>query len=339
MPVSNHKKIYLRIALLLALILLSLADILLGSVSIKLSDITNLIFDPETVPKSVKQIIIDFRLPKLITAIIAGASLSVAGLQMQTVFRNPLAGPYILGISAGGGLGVAVLILGAQHFDSNIGLYGSWAVVTAAWMGSAALMAIIFAVSIRVKDIMTVLILGVLFGGAVSALINILQYFGSAVNLKSFVVWSMGSVSGLSSDQLYILAGASGIGLILSSLAVKSMDLLLHGEEYAQTTGQNLIKARLLIFGGTSILAGTVTAFCGPIGFIGVIVPHIARMVFRSSMHRTLLPAVAMIGAIVLIISDIISGLPGLDTVLPLNSVTSLIGIPVVIYILLKNRI
>ena len=325
--------------LILSLILLSAASLLFGSAKINFTDVFNFLFDLEVSKDTTQTILREFRIPKLFTAIIAGAGLSVAGLQMQTVFRNPLAGPYILGVSAGAGLGVALLVLGFQKFSLSNSLYGSWAFVTAAWVGAASLMAVIFAVSVRIKDVMTVLILGILFSGAVSALINVLQYFGAAENLKSFVVWTMGSVSGLSFSQLYVLTLAAAIGFLMAAFSVNILDVLLLGEQYAQSSGLNLIKARLTIFTSTSVLAGTVTAFCGPIGFVGIIVPHLARMLFQTSRHSVLLPASAIIGALVLLLSDIISQLPGIDTVLPLNSVTALIGIPIVVYILLKNKV
>jgi iron complex transport system permease protein len=334
----RKKRLY-TLCLLVALFLLSSASLLLGSVRINFTEVLNYITGSGDISSTDQTIIREFRIPKLFTAIIAGAGLSVAGLQMQTIFRNPLAGPYILGVSAGAGLGVALLVLGFQEFSVSNTLYGSWAFVTAAWLGAASLMAVIFAVSLRIKDVMTVLILGILFSGAVSALINVLQYFGAAENLKSFVVWTMGSVSGLSFSQLYVLASAAGIGLVIAVFSVNVLDVLLLGEQYAQSSGLNLIKARLAIFTSTSVLAGTVTAFCGPIGFVGIIVPHLARMLFQTSEHSVLLPASALIGALVLLLSDIISQLPGIDTVLPLNSVTALIGIPMVIYILLKNKV
>lgn len=335
---SQSRKIP-AVGLILAVLLLSAASLLLGSVNIPASDILKYFTSGEQIASSHQMIIREFRIPKILTAIITGAALSVSGLQMQTIFRNPLAGPYILGVSAGAGLGVAFLILGFRELSFNVSLYGSWVYAGAAWAGAAAVMSIIFAVSVRIKDVMTVLILGILFSGAAGALINILQYFGGAENLKSFVVWSMGSVSGLSYTQLYVLWAAAGIGLLPAVVSVKYLDVLLLGEPYAQSSGLNPIKARLLIFTSTSILAGTATAFCGPVGFIGIIVPHMARMIFQSSRHSILLPASALIGAAVLPAADIIAQLPGSDTVLPLNSVTALIGIPMVIFILLKNKI
>lgn len=334
---NQHKRIW--IALILILIALAFASLLSGSADISFSDFKNFIIGNPKLSQSAKLILQEFRIPKLLTAVLAGAGLSVAGLQMQSIFRNPLAGPYILGISSGAGLGVALAVLGTGLFGISVNLYGTWTYVIAAWIGAALIMLLVFAVSIRVNDVMTVLILGILFSGAVAALINILQYFGAAENLKSFVVWSMGSVSGLSFEHLYVMGFTVILGFIPAIFSLKIMDILLLGEHYAQSSGQSLVRARLIIFLSTSLLAGTITAFCGPIGFIGIVVPHLARMLFRTSRHAILLPASAIIGANILIAADILSRLPGVDTVLPLNSVTALIGIPIVVYILLKNRI
>lgn len=277
----------------------------------------------------------------MLTAILSGSALAVAGLQMQTIFRNPLAGPYVLGISSGASLGVAVFILG---FSSSLGAglsynLGSWLMIIAGWLGAGMVLLLIFAVSIRVSDVMTILILGVLFGSAISAVISILQFVGNATELKTFVMWTLGSVSGTTKEQLYVLAPVVLTGIIISFISVKQLDVLLLGEEYAKTSGLNVLRTRLMIFTSTSLLAGSITAFCGPIGFIGIVVPHIARSVFKTAMHKVLIPASAIFGAIILLISDIISGLPLYTGTLPINSITALIGIPFVFLIIIKSKI
>ena len=333
-----QKNLTLMIVSVLLLILFSFADILIGSVSIPFKEILNYFLGGE-IREEYATILREFRLPKTITAILTGIALSVAGLQMQTIFRNPLAGPYVLGISAGAGLGVAVLLLSPISFiiTSSIGM--SWLSSIFAWLGAASVMLIIFGVSVRVKDVMTILIIGVLFGSAVSAIISVLQYFGDQAQLKTYVIWTMGSLSGVTNDQLIVLIPSVILGLIISIFSIKILNILLLGENYAKSSGLNLSFARVMIFSSTSLLAGSVTAFCGPIGFIGIIVPHLARMIFKSADHRILIPASALIGSILLLISDIISQLPGINGTLPINSVTAILGIPIVINIVLKTRL
>lgn len=320
------------------LLLFVILDILIGSVSIPYKEFTNLILNIEIKPEY-KTIITEFRFPKTITAILAGSALSIAGLQMQTVFRNPLAGPYVLGISSGASLGVAILLLSPLPLllTGNSGM--SWLTSISAWIGAALVLSMIFAVSARVKDVMTILIIGVLFGSAVSAFVSILQYFGNQAQLKTFIVWTMGSLSGITNEQLKILTPSILIGIIISVLSVRKLNILLLGENYAKSSGLNLFTTRIIIFTSTGILAGSITAFCGPIGFVGIIVPHIARMIFKTADHRILIPASAIIGATLVLISDIISQLPTYNGTLPINSVTAILGIPIVIFIIIKNKI
>lgn len=322
----------------LLLILFSFADILIGSVHIPLKEFFNY-FTGGELKEQYKTIITEFRIPKMITAVLAGFALSVAGLQMQTIFRNPLAGPYVLGISSGAGLGVALLLLSpiSVFIGSAAGI--SWLTSIFAWLGAGMVLLIIFSVSIRVKDVMTILIIGVLFGSAVSAVVSVLQYFGDQAQLKTFVIWTMGSLSGVTNEQLVVLLPSVLAGLIISMFSVRVLNILLIGESYAKTSGLNLLFARIIIFASTSLLAGTITAFCGPIGFIGIIVPHLARMLFKTANHKILIPASAVIGAILILISDIISQLPGYSGTLPINSVTAILGIPIVIRIILKTKI
>jgi len=315
-------------------------DLLLGSVRISLHEVYNVIFNTGAAKEHFTAIIKDFRLPKAITAVSAGIALSISGLQMQTLFRNPLAGPYVLGISAGASLGVAILVLGFSSFLGIAGLRGleGWSLVFAAWLGSGSILFLILVISLRVRDIMTILILGIMFGSAISAIVSILQYFSEETMLKVFVVWTMGSLGTVSVSQLKIMVPALAVGLLLAIITIKPLNAFLMGENYARSLGVSVRTSRFIIFISTSMLAGTTTAFCGPIGFIGIAVPHVARLIFNTTDHRKLLPATALIGSIVLLLSDIISHLPGKDFILPINSVTALIGIPVVIWIILKNR-
>jgi len=317
-----------------------LADLLIGSSLIPLKEVLRILAGQEPENDVWQAIVLQFRLPKALTAVAVGMALAVSGLQMQTVFRNPLAGPYVLGISAGASLGVAILVMGVSSFLSFQTLMnlGNWLIVGAAWLGSALILVLILAVSLRVRDIMTLLILGIMFGSGASAIVSILQYFSSETLLKAFIVWTMGSLGGVSMQQLGILLPVVGVGLLMSLLSVKLLNVFMVGENYARSMGMNIRTTRILLFTSTSLLAGTVTAFCGPIGFIGIVIPHIGRMLFRTANHMVLLPGSMLLGAILLLISDIISQLPGTDSTLPINSITALIGIPIIIWLIIKNR-
>jgi iron complex transport system permease protein len=338
---NNTRKRYSLIfsGLVLIILFLFLLDLLLGSVRIPFTEIFNSLFTDPGNPEF-RTIVLKFRLPRAITAILAGFALSVSGLQMQTVFRNPLAGPFVLGISAGASLGVAILVMGISTSVIFSGIYGlgNWAIALAAWIGSGIILFLVLAVSIRVRDIMTILILGILFGSATSALVSILQYFSSETMLKAFMVWTMGSLGSVSISQLQILTLSTIIGIFICLGLLKTLNLMLLGENYARSLGLNIRLSRSMVFISTSILAGTVTAFCGPIAFIGIAVPHIARMIFRTSDHRILVPGTMLTGAVILLISDMISQLPGYDITLPINSVTALLGIPIVITIVIRSK-
>ena len=332
----NVRLIFL--ALLLLIVMFLILDVFLGSVNIKASEVISAIF--KNSGSNYETIILKFRLPKAITALVVGVALSLSGLQMQTVFRNPMAGPYVLGISSGASLGVAFVILG---FSSNIapeslnGL-GNWILVVASWVGAGAVMLLIMVISSRVKDIMTVLILGIMLSSGISAIVTIMQYFSNETMLKAYVIWTMGSLGNLTSGQLNVLLISVLAGVILSLFSSKMLNALLIGENYAGSIGLNVRFARAVIFICTSILAGSVTAFCGPIGFIGIAVPHIVRIIFKTSDHKILIPGTILMGGAIMLISDIISQLPGSESVLPVNAVTSLIGIPVVIWVILRKR-
>ena len=323
----------LFILLTALVVVLFAADMMVGSVGISAKDVLAALMgggDPVT-----RKIVIDIRLMKAIVAILAGAALSVSGLQMQTLFRNPLAGPYVLGVSSGASLGVALFILGAPL----LGIGGSaWlstvGVAGAAWIGAAAILAVVAAVSQRIKDIMVILILGMMASSGVSAIVQILQYMSNEEALKSFVIWTMGSLGDVTTSQLALVAPAIIAGLIISVSVIKPLNLLLLGESYASTMGLNIRRTRSLILLSTTLLAGTVTAFCGPIGFIGLAIPHVARILFCDADHRTLLPAAALTGAVSLLICDIISKI----LVLPVNTITALLGIPIVIWVVIRNK-
>jgi len=265
-------------------------------------------------------------------ALVAGAALSVSGLQMRNLFRNPLAGPYVLGISSGASLGVALLILGAPLMGLNP-LLGDLGVAGAAWVGSAAVLAVITLVGRRISDIMVILILGMMFSSGVGAVVQILQYLSDEHSLKSFVIWTMGSLADVTSSQLWIMLAAVLVGLLLAVGAMKALNLMLLGEEYARGMGLDVQRWRPILFISTTLLAGTVTAFCGPIGFIGLAMPHVARMAIGSSDHRVLMPATLLTGAAVMLLCDIVSKI----YVLPVNAITALLGIPVVVWIVLHN--
>ena len=310
------------------------ADLLIGSVAVALRDIWAALTGGSCDP-AVRDIILKIRLLKAVTALFAGAALAASGLQMQTLFRNPLAGPYVLGISSGAGLGVALFLLGAPLLGvSAHSFVQSLSIAVAAWLGAALVLLIVMAVSRRIKDIMVILILGMMFGSGVSSMVEILQYLSSEAALKSFVIWTMGSLGDVTGGNLALMLPVITAGLVLSVAVIKPLNLLLLGENYARTMGLNVQRTRTLLFLSTVLLAGTVTAFCGPVGFIGLAVPHLARMLFASADHRVLMPASMLSGAALLLVCDLISK----SLALPINTVTALMGIPVVIVVVVRNR-
>ena len=310
------------------------ADLLIGSVAVALHDIWAALTGGSCDP-AVRDIILKIRLLKAVTALFAGAALAASGLQMQTLFRNPLAGPYVLGISSGAGLGVALFLLGAPLLGvSAHSFVQSLSIAGAAWLGAALVLLIVMAVSRRIKDIMVILILGMMFGSGVSSMVEILQYLSSEAALKSFVIWTMGSLGDVTGGNLALMLPVITAGLVLSVALIKPLNLLLLGENYARTMGLNVQRTRTLLFLSTVLLAGTVTAFCGPVGFIGLAVPHLARMLFASADHRVLMPASMLSGAALLLVCDLISK----SLALPINTVTALMGIPVVIVVVVRNR-
>ena len=322
------------------LVFLFILDLVTGSVKIPASYVVNSFLNIENGDQLWDTILFDFRVPKALTAIAAGAALSVSGLQMQTVFRNPLAGPDVLGISSGASLGVALVVMGFGNIFSSADMpyLSSWVQIMAACAGSVAVLFIIMAVAMRVRDIMTILILGILFGSAVSAIVSIIQYFSEQSVLKTFIVWTMGNLGSLTRPQLNVLLLSVLSGLMLTIFSIKKLNLLLAGETYARSLGVNIKAARFLVFISTGILTGSITAFCGPIGFVGIAVPHIVRTLLGSSDHRLTVQGCILAGGILLLSSDLLSQIPGDGTILPVNAVTSILGIPVVIWVVLRNR-
>ncbi|MGD1961071.1 MAG: iron chelate uptake ABC transporter family permease subunit [Fulvivirga sp.] len=330
--------VVIGIGLIISLFLL---DLSLGSVKISVEELLNIISGNPS-KKSWEYIFFSFRLPKAITAILTGAGISVAGLQMQTLFKNPLAGPSVLGISHGASLGVAVFVLSSTaifgvttNFQEAL---GSWGLVLFAIAGSfLVLLSVLFA-SARISDGVTVLIVGLMFGFMTGAVVSILQYFSDPELIQNFLVWTFGSLSGVAWSQLRVMGPVIALTLLLSLLYSKQMNALLLGENYATGVGINVARTRLKLILTTSVVAGTITAFTGPIAFIGVAVPHLARLLFRTSNHKILIPGTMMSGAVIMLICDIVSQVPGAQTTLPLNSVTALFGAPVILAIIIKNK-
>lgn len=314
-------------------VLLLLVDIGAGSVKLSIGEVADALLGRGDNPATTK-IVVDIRLTKGIVAIIAGIALSVSGLQMQTLFRNPLAGPYVLGVSSGASLAVALFILGAPLTGGLSATAASLGMTGAALVGSAVVLALIAVAGRRLKDIMVVLILGMMVSSAISAIVQILQYMSSDEALKSFVIWTMGSLGNVTAEQLPILGVTVALGLILAVATTKSLNLLLLGEEYAVTMGYDNRRGRTMVLVSTALLAGSVTAFCGPIGFVGLALPHVARVAFGTADHRVLIPGAALTGAAVMLGCDIVSKL----FVIPVNAVTALVGIPIVIWIVFRNR-
>lgn len=311
-------------------VVLFAVDLLVGTTRLSVSTVVAALTGGECDAME-RNIVLNIRLLKAATALCAGVALSVSGLQMQTLFRNPLAGPYVLGISAGASLGVALFILGAPLL--GLSLASSMGMASAAWIGAAAVLVVVGTLSRRINDIMVILILGMMLSAGVGAIVQILQYLSREDALKNFVVWTMGSLNDVTAGRMWILLGAVFLGMVIAVAAVKPLNLLLMGEQYARTMGLDIARARMLLFVSTTLLAGTVTAFCGPIGFIGLAMPHVARALVRDSDHRVLLPATALAGGVVMLACDIVSKL----YTLPVNSITALVGIPVVAWIVTRK--
>jgi iron complex transport system permease protein len=337
------KRKLLLTGLFLLLLVVFLLDVAIGSVHIPLKEVFKTLFSLRSQNNTWRYIVANIRIPKAFTAILAGCGLSVSGLQMQTLFRNPLAGPDVLGITAGASLGVAVIMLAGGSIATlytikELGLSGSWLIIVAACLGAAGIMLLVMTIAGSIRDNVMMLIIGVMIGTITLSIISIWQYFSSPELIKDYLLWTFGSLGGVSGDQLWLLSVAVVIGLIVSFLSSKLLDALLLGENYARSMGLTVKRARIIIICSTSLLTGSITAFCGPVGFIGIAVPHIARSLFNTSNHRILIPGCCLIGTLLMLLCDMIAQLPGSQTVLPINIVTALIGAPVVIWVILHRN-
>jgi len=330
-------------ALCLLLIGAFFLDIALGPVRIPLRSICRIILSLPGGDSTWQYIVMQIRIPKTFTAVIAGCGLSVSGLQMQTLFRNPLAEPAVLGVTAGASLGVAAVMLAGGSITTlytirELGLSGSWLITIAGCTGAAGVMLLVILISKAVRDNIMMLIIGVMVGTVTLSIISIWQYFSDPELIKDYLMWTFGSLGGVTGAQLYVLGLATFLGLVISFLSSKMLDALLLGENYARSMGVTTQRARLIIICSTSLLAGSITAFCGPIGFIGIAVPQMARSVFATSNHRVLIPACCLIGTTLMLLCDVIGQLPGSQAALPINIVTALVGAPTVIWMVLRKN-
>ncbi|EDM43411.1 iron(III) ABC transporter, permease protein, putative [unidentified eubacterium SCB49] len=336
--IPSYKKHLLLLALLT--IVVFFINVSLGSVYIPFKEIITGLFTGNTEKSVWSLILFEYRIPKAITAIVAGGGLAISGLLMQTVFRNPLAGPFVLGLSSGASLGVALLILGAGAFGGIFGMLlgNSWSLVIAAALGSFLVLLAVLAMTVKVKDTMAILIIGLMFGSVTAAVVGVLSYFSSAEQLQQYVFWSLGSLGNQSWTGVFILVSCFITGLIIALATSKSLNALLLGENYAKSMGINIKKQTLFIIIATSILAGSITAFAGPIAFVGLAVPHLTRQIIKTSNHLVLIPAVTLMGAILLLVCDTIAQIPFSEYSLPINAITSIVGAPVVIWLLIRKR-
>lgn len=315
-------------------------NISLGSVNIPFDEVLAVLFSSETANESWRYIITEYRIPKAITAVLAGSGLAVSGMLMQTMFRNPLAGPYVLGLSSGASLGVAIVLMGATLFGGAAGsiIFSGWGLVIASSLGSLLVLLAVLLASVRLKDTMAILIIGLMFASLTSAVVSVLSYFSPAAQLQQYVFWSFGSVGDLSWSELGVLGLFWLIGTLIALFSIKNLNSLLLGEQYARSLGMNIGRNRLLLIISTSLLAGSITAFAGPIAFVGLAVPHLIRQVIPVNDHKILLPAVMLGGAILMLLCDMVAQLPGSEHSLPINAITSLVGAPVVIWLLVRKR-
>jgi iron complex transport system permease protein len=339
MPASKNYNGLLLI-LLFTVVIMAFVNISFGSVSIPFKDILGTLFQGEVSRESFRYIILEYRLPKAITAILTGSGLAISGLLMQTLFRNPLAGPYVLGLSSGASLGIALVIMGSSLFGGIAAtlLLSKWSLVFASSIGSLVVLLAVLLASARLRDTMAILIIGLMFASLTAAIVSVLAFFSPAAQLQQYIFWSFGSLGNLAWEEVFILTSFWFIGILLSITCIKNLNTLLLGEQYAKSLGVSIRKNRITIIIATSLLAGSITAFAGPIAFIGLAVPHLIRQIIPVNDHRILLPAVILGGAILMLICDIVAQLPGSEYTLPINAITSLIGAPVVIWLLVRKR-
>jgi iron complex transport system permease protein len=326
----------------LLIIVFFFLNIVVGTIAIPLNDAFSILFGNDQQPQVWQNIILKSRLPQSLTAMVAGAGLAISGLQMQTVFSNPLAGPSVLGISNGASLGVAFVVLATGSIGgvalSSLGAVGNAAISLAAIFGAMSVMALIVYVSQKVQGNATLLIIGVMIGYVATAIIGVLKYFSNEEDIRAYVVWGLGSFSRVSGNQMELFVVLMLILIPSSMLTVKTLNILLLGEQYARNLGLNIKRARLLVIGCSSILVAIVTAYCGPIMFLGLAVPHLCRAIWRTSDHRVLMPATMLTGTALALICNLIARMPGFEGALPINSVTALIGAPVVAMVLFRRK-
>ena len=322
------------------MVFLFLLNISLGSINIPIKDVYTSLLHGSCSKESWNYIILNYRLPKAIVAILIGIGLSVSGLLMQTLFRNPLAGPYVLGLSSGASLGVAIVILGASLLPISLSEFflSSFGIIIASSLGSFIVLVSVLVIAKRLRDTMAILIVGLMFGSLTSAIVGSLTYFSSAEQLQKFTFWSLGNLGNLTWNSITILCFCVVLGLVLSVFSIKPLNALLLGENYARSLGINYKKTKYIILFATSILAGSITAFVGPIAFIGLAVPHIAKLVFQTSNHKILFWSTLLFGAIIMLICDSITQIPGTEIILPINAITSIFGAPIVIWLLVSKR-
>jgi len=337
-PTKSYRNTFIILAVVLLLIFI--LNISLGSVYIPLKQLFLAFMNGEVEKESWKSIALDYRLPKAITAIIVGSGLSISGLLMQTLFRNPLAGPYVLGISSGASLGVAILILGASLFGGTIAsfAFSSWGHAIAASLGAFLVLSAVMLAAVKVRNTMSILIIGLMFGSLTASVISVLAYFSSANQLQQYLFWSFGSLGNLSWNEILVLLVVFLIGITFVIFIIKPLNSLLLGENYAKSMGVNVKRTRSITLISTSLLTGVITAFSGPIAFIGLAVPHLTKLLFSTSNHKILVPAVAISGAIIMLICDSIAQLPTSEYTLPINAITSLFGAPIIIWLLVRKR-
>lgn len=328
--------------ILLSALVMFLLNLLLGSVTIPFRSVWNILWGSGDEPVVWQNIIWKSRVPQALTALVAGAGLAVSGLQMQTVFRNPLAGPSVLGISSGASMGVAFVVLLSGSLGgvalSKLGYMGEIALSIAAVIGALSIMALIVFVSQKVKGNVTLLIIGVMIGYVANAVIGVLKYFSVEEDIRAYVIWGLGSFSRVSGDQIGLFVSIMLVLLPLSFLLIKTLNLMLLGDGYARNLGLNVKRSRLLVISCSGVLVAIVTAYCGPVIFLGLAVPHLCRAIFHTSDHRILMPAVLITGASLALICNLIARMPGFEGALPVNSVTALIGAPVVASVLFGKR-
>lgn len=337
MKTKNRTYLLIGFFLFLGIVLLNIS---LGSVSIPFSETLTALLDGEVAHESWKYIVLEYRLPKAITAILVGSGLALSGLLMQTLFRNPLAGPYVLGLSSGASLGVALVIMGGSLFGGFFGevLLSKWTLILAASLGSLLVLFAVLGASVKLRDTMAILIIGLMFASLTAAVVSVLSYFSPAANLQRYVFWTFGSLGNLSWEEVAILSLFWFVGIFISIFCIKNLNALLLGERYAKSLGVNISRNRIWVIVATSLLAGSITAFAGPIAFLGLAVPHLVRQIIPTNNHLVLVPSVLIAGAILMLLCDTIAQLPGSAYTLPINAITSLFGAPIVIWLLVRKK-